>query len=112
MTQHQKIEKNMNATTSLFISTYNVKLKIIIYLYCQTYKLTLKTKFIKYLAAKAALHLRVISEQEEMVPNVISPRKEKKTRTHTLQFIGLVYQGKDIVFRCIIEYSNLRDFGP
>jgi hypothetical protein len=26
MTQHQKIEKNMNATASLFISTYNVKL--------------------------------------------------------------------------------------
>jgi hypothetical protein len=27
--------------------------------------------------------------------------------------IGLVYQGKDgIVFRFIIEYSNLMDFGP
>jgi hypothetical protein len=25
---------------------------------------------------------------------------------------GLVYQGKDIVFRFIIEYSSLRDFGP
>jgi hypothetical protein len=24
---------------------------------------------------------------------------------------GLVYQGKDIVFRFIIEYSSLRDFG-
>jgi hypothetical protein len=24
-------------------------------------------------------------------------------------FIGLAYQGQDIVFRCIIEYSNLRD---
>jgi hypothetical protein len=72
----------MNATASLFISTYNVKLKIIIYLYCQTYKLTLKTKFIKYLVAKAALRLRVISEQEEIVPNVVSPRKEKK-HAHT-----------------------------
>jgi hypothetical protein len=29
-----------------------------------------------------------------------------------LQFIGLAYQGKDIVFRFIIEYSSLRDFGP
>jgi len=30
------------------------------------------------------------------------------------QFIGLAYQGKDIgiVFRFIIEYSSLRDFGP
>jgi hypothetical protein len=28
------------------------------------------------------------------------------------QFIGLAYQGEDIVFRFIIEYSSLRDFGP
>ncbi len=27
-------------------------------------------------------------------------------------FIGLAYQGKDIVFTFIIEYSSLRDFGP
>jgi hypothetical protein len=28
-------------------------------------------------------------------------------------FVGLGYQGKDIVFRFIIEYSSLReDFGP
>ncbi len=27
-------------------------------------------------------------------------------------FIGLAYQGKDIVFSFIIEYSSLRDFGP
>ncbi len=26
-------------------------------------------------------------------------------------FIGLAYQGKDIVYRFIIEYSSLRDFG-
>ncbi len=26
--------------------------------------------------------------------------------------VGLVYQGKDIVFRFIVEYSSLRDFGP
>jgi hypothetical protein len=25
---------------------------------------------------------------------------------------GLAYQGKDFVFRFIIEYSSLRDFGP
>jgi hypothetical protein len=25
---------------------------------------------------------------------------------------GVAYQGKYIVFRFIIEYSNLRDFGP
>jgi hypothetical protein len=27
-------------------------------------------------------------------------------------FIGLAYQGKDIVFRSIMEYSSLIDFGP
>jgi hypothetical protein len=27
-------------------------------------------------------------------------------------FVGLGYQGKDIVFRFIIEYSSLMDFGP
>jgi hypothetical protein len=27
-------------------------------------------------------------------------------------FIGLAHQGKDIVFRFIIEYSSLMDFGP
>jgi hypothetical protein len=27
-------------------------------------------------------------------------------------FIGLAYQGKNIVFRFVIEYSSLRDFGP
>jgi len=27
-------------------------------------------------------------------------------------FVGLAYQSKDIVFRLIIEYSSLRDFGP
>jgi hypothetical protein len=29
-----------------------------------------------------------------------------------LLFAGLTYQGKDIVFRFIIEYSSFRDFGP
>jgi hypothetical protein len=29
----------------------------------------------------------------------------------SLEFVGLAYQGKDIMFRFIIEYSSLRDFG-
>jgi hypothetical protein len=29
----------------------------------------------------------------------------------TALLFGLAYQGKDIVFRFIIEYSRLRDFG-
>jgi hypothetical protein len=28
------------------------------------------------------------------------------------EFDGLAYQGKDIVFRLIIEYNSLRDFAP
>jgi hypothetical protein len=31
---------------------------------------------------------------------------------HVVHFVGLAYQGKDIVFRFIIEYSSLRDFWP
>jgi len=27
-------------------------------------------------------------------------------------FVGLAYQGKDIVFKLFIKYNNLRDFGP
>jgi hypothetical protein len=27
-------------------------------------------------------------------------------------FVGLAYQGKEIVFRFIVEYSSLMDFGP
>jgi hypothetical protein len=28
------------------------------------------------------------------------------------EFIGLAYHGKDTVFRFIIEYRSLMDFGP
>jgi hypothetical protein len=42
--------------------------------------------------------------------------REKKTENFTCflacLFVGLAYQGKDIVFRFITEYSSLRDFGP
>jgi hypothetical protein len=31
---------------------------------------------------------------------------------YDLSFIGLALVGKDIVFRFIIEYSSLMDFGP
>jgi hypothetical protein len=32
--------------------------------------------------------------------------------SHTYFVFGLAYQGEDIVFKFIIEYSSLRDFGP
>ncbi len=33
-------------------------------------------------------------------------------RNKTVSFIGLAFIGKDIVFRFIIEYTSLMDFGP
>jgi hypothetical protein len=30
----------------------------------------------------------------------------------SFDFFGFAYQGKDIVFRFIIEYSSLRNYGP
>jgi hypothetical protein len=32
--------------------------------------------------------------------------------SYRYMFVGIAYQGKDIVFRFIIEYSSLMDFGP
>jgi hypothetical protein len=34
------------------------------------------------------------------------------SKLYRLSFVGLAYQGKDIVSRFIIEYSSLRGFGP
>jgi hypothetical protein len=40
-------------------------------------------------------------------------KKESKSIALCFFFVfGLAYQGNDIVFRFIIEYSSLRDFGP
>jgi hypothetical protein len=36
----------------------------------------------------------------------VSKKKKKKS------FVGLAYQGKDIVFRFIIVYNSLMGFGP
>jgi hypothetical protein len=68
-----------------------------------------------------------IQECFQFLSSIELPGKRKKTETIKLifqlfitgivltkphDFVGLVYQGKDIVFRFIIEYSNLMDFGP
>jgi len=37
-------------------------------------------------------------------------QSSENTISHNL--FGLAYQGKDIVFRFIIQYSSLMDFGP
>jgi hypothetical protein len=38
-------------------------------------------------------------------------KSEKLYKNHTI-FVGFAYQGKDIVFRFIIDFSSLWDFGP
>jgi hypothetical protein len=37
---------------------------------------------------------------------------ERKIPVHEISFVGLAWVGKDIVFRFIIEYNSLREFGP
>jgi hypothetical protein len=37
--------------------------------------------------------------------------KRDRDKVSKFAFVGLAYQGKDIVFRFIVEYSSLRDFG-
>ncbi len=45
--------------------------------------------------------------------NVKEKEKNKPKQTNKVGvFIGLANQGKDTVFRFIIEYSSLMDFGP
>jgi hypothetical protein len=44
---------------------------------------------------------------DRLITNGIPSPPKKKTQ---VIFIGLAYQGKDIVFRFIIEYSSFRDF--
>jgi len=43
---------------------------------------------------------------------VFSVPHQRQYKLKTQGFVGLAYQGKDIVFRFIIEYTSLRGFGP
>jgi hypothetical protein len=45
-------------------------------------------------------------EQENSIP-----KRKNTLKWLELAFVSLAYQGKDIVFRFIIEYCSLRDFG-
>ncbi len=42
----------------------------------------------------------------------ILPMSKQLEYTWYFVFVGVAYQGKNIVFRFIIEYNSLRDFGP
>ncbi len=50
----------------------------------------------------------------EYLLKVVLMSKDKGSRTLLVLFVfvGLAYQGKNMVLRLIIEYSSLRDFGP
>jgi hypothetical protein len=53
---------------------------------------------------------QIKAEQERNL--VVWARTLPPFRKAHSSFVGLAYQGKDIVFGFILEYSSLRDFGP
>jgi hypothetical protein len=55
--------------------------------------------------------LGVFERERERERERVQERKRRGS-TPTKCFVGLAYQGKDIVFRFIKEYSSLMDFGP
>jgi hypothetical protein len=49
----------------------------------------------------------------DLTPKLARARAQGDLSSKIILFVGLAYQGKDIiVFRFIIEYSSLRDFCP
>ncbi len=48
----------------------------------------------------------------DLRPNNIVVTHDFEPMVRSPCFVGVAYQGKDIVFRFIIEYNSLRDFGP
>jgi hypothetical protein len=52
-------------------------------------------------------HVMMLSNQKLFWPALL-----QKEAVLILLFFGIAYQGKNIVFRFIIEYSSLRDCGP
>jgi hypothetical protein len=45
-------------------------------------------------------------------PESMKPCMLSDTNQQHANFVGPAYQGKDIMFRFIIEYSSVKDFGP
>jgi hypothetical protein len=49
----------------------------------------------------------------DLTPKLATARAQGDLSSKIILFVGLAYQGMDIiVFRFIIEFSSLRDFGP
>ncbi len=87
MTQYQKIEKNIG-DWELVLQSWGHFFKFLV-----SFIITMKAHFH---CTKITFYLR----------------KTNCLAHFSAYFVGLAYRGKDIVFRFIIEYSSLRDFGP
>ncbi len=53
-----------------------------------------------------------LSYLSELTTQCVMAIYKQDSNTLLVHFVGLAYEGNDIVFRFIIEYSSLRDFGP
>ncbi len=47
-----------------------------------------------------------------MTLHIFTQGERERERERREDIFGLAYEGKDIVFRFIMEYSSLMDFGP
>jgi hypothetical protein len=45
-------------------------------------------------------------------PERTKPCMLSDTNQQHANFVGLAYQGKGVMFRSIMEYSSVKDFGP
>jgi hypothetical protein len=76
-----------------------------------------KTPFDSLLSSSSSpKHKKTKQEQEDknfpLLLLLLRPCLLPSLLPSTRLFVGLAYKGKDLVFRFIIEYSSLRDFGP
>jgi hypothetical protein len=56
--------------------------------------------------------MRDVQNVEYNPPILVMPFPKGPIACKASSLFGLASQGKDIVFRFIVEYSSLRDFGP
>jgi hypothetical protein len=52
-----------------------------------------------------------LSSLSELATQCVMVIYIKGSNTLLVHFVGLAYKGKNIMFKFIIEYNNLRDFG-
>jgi hypothetical protein len=61
---------------------------------------------------QSSSRIQSASNQSKLVPRKLDPGPSSKVGLNMSLALcwGLAYQGKDIVFKLMIEYSSLRDF--